>query len=463
LGSRDGARRLRSRRSDSGRRLRPPGRRLERRALRGRGGRLVIRGGDGTELAAAALAAPATDTIDLQATLFDDRLRAAVGNAVVEVDRGDTPSGRVCLLAEGPAAFRSLQVRGLELYQFPFAVSRFRSFDEHVGSWSGKLDEVAAHALGATASSPTLAELWSATAGDIQRVMTPDAASADRERVFATWVDGLGLPLRDELAALELTRVVDGMQTSALLLESPEPLDFTEEIAVTLTHRVRTGPGLVRPPRPPIGPIAFEGAPGRGIRERLEALALEPPADDRGRTLPPPEEAIIDVVPLGRRLLLRLAPAFAQAGRLAVIALETRGATLYEGLARPGPAAGQPAMMAADPVGPLVSLPPGTELRDAIGQAPQGTLFLTSIDLRLLLGVWQPLGGEVDVTVPVQVLQNGDARRAILVPLDGFNAAPLSPDRYRLSFTLVRKRWQTTDPVDELNTYEGSATLVLDL
>jgi hypothetical protein len=428
------------------------------------GTRLVVRRGDDTgqlvELGAVALPA-ASDTLALQVTLFDDRLRAAVGEAVVEVDRGDTPSGPVCLLADGPASFSSLQVQGLELYEFPFAVSRFRSFADHIGSWQGRLDEAPAGAMGGGGSSATVAELWSTTADEIRQAMAADAPSADRDRVFAAWVDGLGLPLRDELTAVELTRVVEGTLTSALLLESPEPLDFTEEIAVTLTHRVRVAPPPVRPPRAPIGPVAPSASQAPGIRERLQAIAFAPPPIDGGRGLPPVDQAILDVAPRGHGLALQLAPAFGAAGRLSAIAFPSGTPILYEGPVRPGLAAGLPAIMLADPVGPLGALPAGSELPDAIANAEADTVLLASEDLRRLFGVWPPHPTEVDVAIPVEILQSGDARRALVIPLSGQNATPLSPDTYRLSFRLVRKRWETTDPVDALNTYDDSATLLL--
>ena len=48
------------------------------------------------------------------------------------------------------------------------------------------------------------------------------------------------------------------------------------------------------------------------------------------------------------------------------------------------------------------------------------------------------------VQVPVQVLQNGDGRRALVIPLAGSGAKALSPGRHRLTFRLTRTRWQTT-------------------
>jgi hypothetical protein len=204
----------------------------------GGGPRLVVRRRDSargalTELEAAeppAELATATDPVALEVTSFDDRLRATVGKTIVEVDRGEIRAGRPCLTADGPATFRTLQVRGLDLYAFPFGVSRFRSFEDHIGSWEGRLDEIAPDVLGPGTTTATVAELWNATAVDVATVMAPEASSAERERVFAAWVAGLGLRLQDDVTTLELSRIVEGAHTRALLIESHEPLDFTEEI-----------------------------------------------------------------------------------------------------------------------------------------------------------------------------------------------------------------------------------------
>ena len=80
--------------------------------------------------------------------------------------------------------------------------------------------------------------------------MAPGAADADRERVFAMWSSALGLALKDDVTRLEVSRWVEGAVARALLVESPEPLDFTQEIAATLTARVPGGPGGPVAPQP---------------------------------------------------------------------------------------------------------------------------------------------------------------------------------------------------------------------
>src|SRR5262245_23956807 len=42
---------------------------------------------------------------------------------------------------------------------------------------------------------------------------------------------------------LEISRLVVANRTQCLLIESPEPLDFTEEIVLTIDQRIAAGPG----------------------------------------------------------------------------------------------------------------------------------------------------------------------------------------------------------------------------
>ena len=431
-------------------------------------GRRDTAGGPLTELEAAKLPAEvvnATDPVTLEVTTFDDRLRAVVGETVVEVDRGEIRAGRVCLTANGPATFTSLQVRGIDLYAFPFAVSRFRSFGEHVGSWDGRLDEIAQDVLGPGTTTATVDELWAETGSEVAAVMAPGVPSAERERVFAAWVMGLGLPLKDEVTTLEVSAVVEAAQTRALLIESPEPLDFTEEINAVMIHRKRVGPRPPRPPRPPLEPVVSTGPRSRSRRIDLDRLTVAPAREDGRRGLPSLDDAILDVQPIGDDLRLLLDPAFANAGELSVVLVGPgQSAELYRGLVRVPIVRGRPTILHAERIGPLPGrLPPGSEVADALADAESGTVLLATNDLLDLLGHRRPQPTEVDVQIPVQVLQSGDGLRALLIPLSGTDATALTAGPHRLVLNLSRRRWETTAPPDELNTYARQATLMLDL
>ena len=429
--------------------------------------RLVVRrrasaGAALVELDAVELPAGGEDAVALEVSSFDDRLRAAVGEAVVEIDRGEIREGRLCLTATGTVTFRSLQVRGIDIYAFGFGVSRFASFGEHIASWDGRLDEIGPDALGPGTTTRTVAELWSATATQVAAVMSPAATSAEREAVFAQWVAGLGLALKDDVTQLELSRFAEQAQTRALLIESPEPIDFTEEVTIGLVARRRTGPGPLPFPRPPVGPVLGAATARRTLLDRFAELAAPPPRGDGGRELPSVDETILDVDAVGTDLRLMLHPALAGAGELAVVRVGDGGrALLYRGRVRPPLLRGRPAILQAAPFGALPRLPAGSELVDPLAGAPAGMILLASGDLLALLGRRPSRPAEVDVQIPVAVLQSGDGRRAIVVSLSGTAATALVAGPHRLTFSLARRRWDTSDAVDDVNTYARAATISL--
>lgn len=388
------------------------------------------------------------DELRLEVTVFDDRLRASVGDVVVEVDRGELRAGRMGLVADGPATFGSLQVHGLDMYRFPFGVSRYRSFEAHLASWDGVIAVVAPDATGPGTTTSTVAQLWAQTSADVAAVMATSAPPAERERVFGAWVAALGLPLTDDVTDVRVSRFVVGGRTEALLVESPEPLDFTEEIAVSASRRQRTG-SLPPHRHDPIGPAGT-------VRERLIAAALRPSLEPTRGRRPGIDATILDADVVGDALQLSLHPALAGAGMLAVAAVDDAGRPqLFRGRVRPGLTSTSPAILPAAHVGALPALPPHSELAPSLQGAPAGTILLASADLALLLGRHRLQPAEVDVDVPVEVIQSGDGRRALVVTASG---EAFAAGTHRLRFALVRRRWDTTDPADELNTCSGEAT-----
>jgi hypothetical protein len=440
--------------------------------------RLVIRRRDGsgalTEVASAALptgVGTGTDPVALEATSFDDRLRARVGEVSVEADRGEIRDGRLCLTAEGAAAFRSLQVRGLDIYAFPFRTSRFRSFAEHVSSWDGRLDKITPNALGTGTTTSTAAALWTTTASDVATVMASASASADRERVFARWVRELGLPLKDDVTALEVSRFVDGGQTRLLLIESPEALDFTEEITLSLVQRRRVGP-VVQPPTTATTATIAAGPsrlrPGLGVgngpAERLDRLVQlsafpGPPGDGSA----PRPNRVRDAVPIADGMRVEMDASLAATDEVFVARVEADGsATIFRGRPRVAPGDPERAFVDAEPVEDASAGDAARRLlaRGLKGASAGSVLVLTS-DLTRVLGHLPPQFE--DVPVDVRVIQSGGATKALVVPVDGTGAIGLGTGRYRLTARLKRQRWQTTDAEDDLNTYAGEAVLSLSL
>jgi hypothetical protein len=234
-----------------------------------------------------------------------------------------------------------------------------------VQSGSGRLDEIGPDTLGAGTTTTTVDALWTATAAEVTAVMAPSGLPADRERVFARWMRELGLPTKDDVTALELSRFVTGGQSRLLLIESPEPMDFTEDVVLSLVRRQRLGP--VVDPRPPVFPPTLIRA--RTARRQLDVEAVT-------RSLQVVDRPDRVTVPLPDREFFPHLP-----------------------------------------------------------------------------GRW------VDVPVDIHVLSSGDGRRALVVPVAGGAAVGLTAGPYRMSFRLDRKRWETTDATDDLNTYARESDL----
>ena len=397
----------------------------------------------------------------LLATAYDDRVKAQVGEVVVEADRDVVREGRLCLVAGGPVAFTSLQVHGLDLFAFGFTVSRFGSFEDHIGSWSGRLDDAAPDVMGPGTTTATVAQLWAAGAGDVSAVMAPGATAADRERVFAAWAGALGLPLKDDVTSLELTRVTDSIgRAQALLIESPEPLDLTSEITAGMVHRTHTG-GLPFPVQP-LPPSTVAGS----LRDRLHDLVQPASPGPRPRgplhvraPRPDPDRTILDVDVVRGGLRLTLDPALANAGALAVVAVGQGGdLRLLGGVVRPGFLPQSPAQLLARRTGAMPALPHGSELAPDLASPLPGTVLLATTDLVQLVGRFRMQPEDVDVPVPVQALQSGDGRRVLLIPTA---AAHFEPGSHRLTLTLSRRRWPTIDAPDATNTYQATATISL--
>jgi hypothetical protein len=130
-----------------------------------------------TEIAQVALppAADSSEPILLVVTAFDDKLRASVGETLLEVERDEMREGRMSIVAQGTCRFASLRVEGIDIYKFPFKVSRFRSFTDHIGSFVGPADVIEANSLGPGTTTTTTAALLSATSAGIGTAMQPDA------------------------------------------------------------------------------------------------------------------------------------------------------------------------------------------------------------------------------------------------------------------------------------------------
>jgi hypothetical protein len=432
-----------------------------------------------TELAHAAL--PAADPnvpIALQVMAFDDRIRATVGEVSIEADRGEQREGRVALVAIGAASFKNLNVAGLELYAFPFATSRWRSFREHVLSWPGTFDALAPNALGPGTTTSTVVALWTATQGDATAAMLPNAPTGARDGVFSRWIHDLGIPLKDEVSRVELSAFSVAGQTTCVLLESPEPIDFTSEVTVTLEHRVFTHGGglggIVVAEReelqPSLHPAPVDVRAELERAEKVAAIAFS----GREPSLPEPTSPNVRVTDISRHergidvefAIERIRAKSLSKAHIVFVerADDPSGEKfrVYTGRIERSARGARVHALESDRV--TVLRPQESMLADVLRKIPKGGL------VAVVSGIAE-LGGGIVVggswhyeDVPVRIIQDGSARHALLLPMAaGGTPAELSPGSYRLTLAIDRARWATTAAADDVNRYRDSATVTFEL
>ena len=437
--------------------------------------------------------------ITLVVTAFDDRLRAAVGETMLEMERNEFREGRLCLVAERAARFTSLQVSGLDMYAFPFAVSRFVSFEEHIESFNGKIDVIAPNALGAGTTASSTAALWSATQADIHTAMQLGSDPTTRQALFDRWVNELGLPLKDELTRLEISRFVSANKTELFLLESPEPLDFTEEITITLSQRVPVPPSFPPPVTFPAAEV-FPGArsllPGTrstDSEERARQLAdLQRARDARQMlrqrlafsernigsvrqqiaqtsaiTSSAEQLVILNVTRQEKMLRIELDSGatfeISQEKLVFVEAVEKCGERrlkFYAGVFKKQ-AGSRHGIVLAEETDELTVARKDFSLfvSEVLDGLEPGTVVGLKPGFKDIFDRFRPRF--TYEAVDVRVLQDGTAHRALVIPVAGSAAKKLSPGAYRMTFAIDRKRWQTTEPPDDLNRYHKTTTLSL--
>jgi hypothetical protein len=196
---------------------------------------LARRGGLTQRLAATPLPA-GTAPYALEVHAFDDLLRARVGETVVETPRGDLREGRLALVLDGPARCHALHVQGLEAYATQLSTSRFAGFDEHLGSWDGVV-------YASPGQAAAVSGLVAATGAELAPVMTPEADPQERQRLFDRWAAEAVIPISSTVEGVRLSAVADASGVHVLLLESPEPLPFSTDVTMSVTHRVVGLPG----------------------------------------------------------------------------------------------------------------------------------------------------------------------------------------------------------------------------
>lgn len=348
------------------------------------------------------VALPAGDgPFTLQVTGFDDRVRARVGDTVVEAERGSLRAGRLALVTDGPGAFCSLHVDTVDAYGFQVATSRYTSFEEHLASWDGTVQHLSVDTTGVPG-------LLAATDTEIDGVMA-GGDSQLRQRVFDRWVAELAVPLQTRPQHLHLSG-----DARLLVLESPEPLPVSRDVRVTVSRTVTDVPTQFPPLLRPWLALARSLEFPRGVVRAVVPVSL------------------VDVVARARHLVLAVADRFTRRVRFHWYRVALDGTVLRGVLEDIG--AGPPVFRPA-----LANLAVGhVALLERFGD---------------VVGVPVPVPVTTTVTVPLKVLTNATETAALLIPTAGAFAS----DVHEFRFDLDRARYRSAS-ADAASTYRASAT-----
>jgi len=157
--------------------------------------------------------------------------------AVFEHSLDAVDQGGVALLARGPARFGELRVDDVSTdapiaYRFEFTTSQFANAAHHLGSYA---DETWATTTTSTIDPTSTVDL----------AVANTAPSPDEARAYETAVATLDRPTGDPPERVEATAVYEDDAVRALLLESPEPVDWTRTtvgVGYTADRRPTTMP-----------------------------------------------------------------------------------------------------------------------------------------------------------------------------------------------------------------------------
>ncbi|MCP4002254.1 MAG: hypothetical protein GY727_15195 [Gammaproteobacteria bacterium] len=209
---------------------------------------IAIRDGASTELTSVNIGTVVQAQLEI--TAYDDRISALVGNTQISAERTDLRNGFIAMVSRSIAKFHRLSVQSLTGYRLEFISSRYQDFEEHIDSFSGDMSVLSVGEL--QPATRSVQQLLSDTHLDIRNVMQDRDNAEARQRLFETWIQDLGLALRESPKQLEITRVNNSSSVALLLLESPEPLPFSQDVEVILWHRK-----LILSTTPPDLPVEF--------------------------------------------------------------------------------------------------------------------------------------------------------------------------------------------------------------
>ncbi len=372
----------------------------------------------------------------LELVAYDDQLEIRLDDAKLIVERAGIRSGQLALVAQNGGAFTRLTVEALDAYRFYFQSSRFASFAQHIQS-AGSNTVVIPAGSEADDEAQIIQALYAATSADIIPLMQPGADAASRLTLFQRWAEALSLPLVQRLQALTISRLEKESGTILLLLESPEPLRFSEELVLTIEkeivdpHPTVLTPGI-RALEPHI-PHDFESFEDL-IREEVRGIkAIKIQTD---RVLAMMANRLLQSLPQAPRYALA---ALNHEGRLKYFLFELKFTSVDQkqtrviGLLRD-----------ENDFSIILHSVLIQSLTVHIENMHANQLFLLNNQGVLIKKLPLP-----DLSLPFfapqhfRLLGNGDETRTMLIPLSGSHGAPTiwTGGKYRFHFKLNRKRY----------------------
>ena len=382
------------------------------------GGTLIVESATGVPIQDEAVS-DIGEASGLAVEVFADTIRCRCGDAKVRVPR-DTRGAGGCLLLAADARVTSLQVRGIDMYRRPFHTSRYEGFGEHVGSCAGL------ERYDAGPAAEPLTAVRARLGGALAAAMEPAAPAADREARFGDTASALAVPLREDAQRLHLT-CVSSPTDRWFLLETPEPMDFTEEIVLGLALKV-VRPGLSDAERARLGAL-IEAALRKPQPHEPGPFGTGPIREDRRgvRGLIVPEAFPGTLVAPGSR---RPAYSAILEGKFLVV---TERATGTVGRVR----------------APAFSLEDRALLEDV------------RLDLNASLQIihWHLPSLVSWIDQDVTVIQNGPGTHALVLPA----VDDLADGTYQLTLSLTRRWFKTTDPVGPGNAYLHASAIEFEL
>lgn len=411
------------------------------------------------ELQQVAIPANLSAPFHLDLIAYDDKLELRFGDVFLVAERGANRSGQLAMVAQNGGAFKRLAVEALDAYRFYFQSSRFTSFEQHIQSAGEKTFVIPTVSESDPSLDPgesqIITSLYTESSAEIILLMQPGADRVERSGLFQRWTEALSLPLIQNPPGLSISRLQSASGTLLLLLESPEPLRFSEELQLVIAKEILPSaplPGTVgfRALEPSI-PVEFDA---------LEPLIKQAVPGMKAIDIQPARVvAIMQTSMLQQHLT-------ASAG-FALAALNFQGQLRYY-------------LMQLDfqPIDPHLTMVRG-QVKDEndfsriwqrqlvqaltanLNNIEANQFYILNKAGKLLKKFSLPnLPMPSFVSQPFTLLTNGDETRALLVPLSGEAPATLTGGKYLFEFKLNRIRFPQETP-DSNSVYTREVTLEL--